>query len=223
VRIRIEGEPQSTFSKDKALDPMPKALDLYRRLQEWEGEYQAAHPHPLFKLLVGIGAIHGGMPYKPSITPSSCSLYLHVNMLPGQSILGVKRELEALIERQRADDPDLRASVDIFVASNGYEIEFEHRLPQAVAAAHREVFGEDVTRPNPERYSVSSDNSPLYEFGIPGITYGAGGLNFRGEYSSYEPGVGEVVSVDNLAACARVYAAAAVHLLDGRDGADATA
>lgn len=215
VRIRIEGEPQSTFAKDTALDPMPKALGLYRAIQDWEKVYQGRHPHPLIKLLVGIGGIYGGMPYKPSITPSFTSLYLHVNMLPGQSILGVKRELEGLIAEEQQKDPDLRASVDIFVASNGYEIEWEHPLPQAVAAAHRDVFGADATRPNPERYSVSSDNSPLFEFGIPGITYGAGGLNFRGEFSSYEPGVGEVVSVDNLANCARVYAASALRLLNG--------
>jgi hypothetical protein len=75
------------------------------------------------------------------------------------------------------------------------------------------VFGEDVTYPNPERYSVSSDNSPLAEFGIPGATYGAGGINLSGDYSMYEPGVGEVVGIDNLAAAARVYAAAAVDLL----------
>ncbi len=83
----------------------------------------------------------------------------------------------------------------------------------SVARAHRQVFGEEVSRPNPERYSVSSDNSPLAEFGIPGITYGAGGINLSGEYSMYEPGVGEVVKIDNLAACARVYAAAAIELL----------
>ncbi|MGH8913090.1 MAG: hypothetical protein ACRDZM_01085, partial [Acidimicrobiia bacterium] len=58
-----------------------------------------------------------------------------------------------------------------------------------------------------------SDNSPLFEFGIPGITYGAGGINLSGEYSMYEPGLGEVVKIENLAACSRVYAAAAGRLL----------
>ena len=213
IRLQVKGSPQHTYSKDAAVDPLPKAFRLHQALQDWEPHYQARHPHPLMKPLIGVGGIYGGYPYKPSITPAFCNLYLHVNLVPGQEILGVQRELEALIETLQAEDPELEASVEIFLASNGHLLPDEHELAQAVMAAHQEVFGEPVPRPNPERYSVSSDNSPLWEFGIPGITYGAGGINLSGQYSMYEPGVGEVVKVDNLAACARVYAAAAVGLL----------
>lgn len=212
ARIGIKGSPQATFSKSAAIDALPKAFRLHRAIQEWEPEYQRRHPHPYMKPLVSVGAMHAGYPFKPSITPGYCNLYLHINIVPGQGILGVKRELEELIAAEREADPQLDASVDFYLVSNGYEIDIQHPLPQAVAAAHRDVFGTEVTRPNPERYSVSSDNSPLAEFGIPGITYGAGGINRSGQYNMYEPGVGEVVSVANLAACARVYAAAAVRL-----------
>jgi acetylornithine deacetylase/succinyl-diaminopimelate desuccinylase-like protein len=182
-------------------------------LAEWEEEYQARHPHPYMKPLVGVGGIYGGYPYKPSITPAFCNLYVHINMVPGQSIHGVKQELEDLLRSLQTDDPDLDATVDIYLASNGHEIDIDHPLPQALATAHQTVFGQEVTRPNPERYSVSSDNSPLAEFGIPGITYGAGGINLSGEYSMYQPGIGEVVNLDNLAACARVYTHATTTLL----------
>lgn len=213
VRIHITGSPQHTYSKDRAIDPIPKAFRVHQALGEWEAEYQARHPHPFMKPLVGVGGIYGGYPYKPSITPAFCNLYVHVNMVPGQSIHGVKRELEDLLRTLKDDDPELDTSVDIYVASNGHEIDIGHQLPQAVAAAHLKVFSQEVTRPNPERYSVSSDNSPLAEFGIPGITYGAGGINLSGDYSMYQPGIGEVVKIDNLAASARVYAAAAMQLL----------
>ncbi len=215
VRLHVLGRPQATFSKDVALDPLPKAFRLREALQQWEPEYQRRHPHPFMKPLISVGAIYGGYPYKPSMTAAFCNLYLHVNMVPGQSIMGVQRELEGVIEKLRAEDSELEASVKIYLASNGHEIADSHPLPQAVAKAHEIVFNKPVGRPNPERYSVSSDNSPLAEFGIPGITYGAGGINLSGQYSMYEPGVGEVVSVDNLAACSRVYAAAAIHLLEG--------
>lgn len=215
ARIHVKGAPQATYSKHVSVDPLPKAFRLHQALAAWEPEYQARHPHPLMKPLIGVGGIYGGYPYKPSITPAFCNLYVHLNLIPGQSILGVQRELEELIERERATDAGLDASVEIFVASNGHLLPDEHELAQTMMAAHRDVFGRDVERPNPERYSVSSDNSPLWEFGIPGITYGAGGINLSGAYSMYEPGIGEVVSIDNLAACARVYAAAALRLLGG--------
>jgi acetylornithine deacetylase/succinyl-diaminopimelate desuccinylase-like protein len=216
VRIRVAGITQATFSRERSLDPIPKAIRLFEAIKEWEPEYQQRHPHPFMKLLVSVGGIYGGMPYKPSMTPSYCSLYLHVNTLPDQEIPGVKRELEELVAREAERDPELKATVEIFVASKGNEISIEHPVAQAVARAHRTVFGSEVTTPNPERFSVSSDNSPLAEFDIPGITYGAGGINMSGQYSMYEPGVGEVVSVENLAACSRVYLAAATDLLQER-------
>lgn len=215
VRIRVAGITQATFSRERSLDPIPKAIRLFEAIKEWEPEYQRRHPHPFMKLLVSVGGIYGGMPYKPSMTPSYCSLYLHVNTLPDQEIPGVKRELEELVAQEAARDPELKATVDVFVASKGNEISIDHPGAQAVARAHRLVIGSDVTTPNPERFSVSSDNSPLAEFDIPGITYGAGGINMSGQYSMYEPGVGEVVSVENLATCSRVYLAAAMDLQQG--------
>lgn len=215
VRIRINGKAQATYSKAAAVDPIPKAFRLYEALQVWEGEYQAKHPHHLMKPLVGVNSIFGGYPYKPSITAAFCNLYLHINMIPGQSILGVRRDLEELLAGLKQADPEFEAELKLYLASSGHELDRSHPLAQAVADAHEAVFGSPVDTPNPERFSVSSDNSPLAEFGIPGITYGAGGINISGDYSMYEPGVGEVVKVDNLAACARVYAAAALDLLSG--------
>jgi acetylornithine deacetylase/succinyl-diaminopimelate desuccinylase-like protein len=213
VRIGIKGLPQHTYAKDRSINPFPKAFRVHEALMDWESTYRDLHPHPLMNPLISVGGIYGGYPFKPSITPPFCNLYVHFNLVPGQSILGTKREIEALLASLQQEDPELDASVDIYLASNGYEIPDDHPLVGAVASAHRAVFDEEVPRPNPERYSVSSDNSPLFEFGIPGITYGAGGINLSGEYSMYEPGLGEVVSIDNLAACARVYATAAIQLL----------
>lgn len=215
VKIGISGSPQHTYSKSKATDPIPKAFRVHEALMEWEETYQEAHRHPYMKPLVGVGGIYGGYPYKPSITPAFCNLYVHVNMVPGQSIIGTKYEIEELIRTLKAEDPELQASVEVFLATNGNELDIQHPLCQAVARGHEDVFGAEVSRPNPERYSVSSDNSPLAEFGIPGITYGAGGINLSGEYSMYEPGIGEVVKIDNLASCARVYSSAAHQLLTG--------
>lgn len=213
IRIRVHGAPQATYSKATAIDPVPKAFRIWEALQDWEGAYQAKHPHRLMQPLVSVGGIYGGYPYKPSITPAFCSLYVHVNLIPGQSMLEVRRDLEELLRRMRAEDPELETDLKVYLASNGYEVSDEHPVARAVAAAHEQVFGATVGRPDPARYSVSSDNSPLWEFGIPGITYGAGGINQSGAYSMYEPGLGEVVRIENLAACARVYAAAAATLL----------
>jgi acetylornithine deacetylase len=213
ARISVEGSPQHTFSKSLAIDPIEKAARLRQRLAEFEHTYVSRHPHPVMKPLINVGAIYGGDPFKPSLTARTCNLYVHINTVPGQQINDVRAEFEEFLEQQRGEDSDLSVDLDFYLASNGHYLDEDHPLPGAVAQAHRSVFGEDVARPNPERYSVSSDNSPLAEFGIPGVTYGAGGINLSGDYSMYEPGIGEVVNIDNLAGAARVYAAATRSLL----------
>ena len=97
ARIRIEGRPQHTFSRAQALDPVPKAMAVYQALDRWQGEYRARHAHELMDPLVSVGAIHGGMPFKPSITPASCSLYVHLNLTPAQTVRGVERELQEFL------------------------------------------------------------------------------------------------------------------------------
>ena len=213
ARLRIEGRPQHTFSRSEAVDPIPKALAVHRALDDWQAEYRRRHAHDVMDPLVSVGAIHGGMPFKPSITAASCSLYVHLNLTPDQTVRGVEQELGEFLAGQMRDDPGLEASVDIYTASNGHMIPYDHPGAIAMAEAHREVVGSEVLRPNPERYAVSSDNSPLFEYGIPGITYGAGGINRSGGHTMYEPGVGEVVGIDNLVTCARVYAHALLRLL----------
>lgn len=213
ARLAVQGVRQHTFSKHLAVDPIEKAVALRQALLEFEATYVERHPHPVMKPLINVGAIYGGDPFKPSLTAGTCVLYVHVNTLPGQTVGSLRAELEEFLAGQRAEDPELMVSLDFYLASNGHYWEPDHPLPRAVARAHTRVFAEEVAYPNPERYSVSSDNSPLAEFGIPGVTYGAGGINLSGGYSMYEPGIGEVVGIDNLAAAARVYAAAAAELL----------
>ena len=78
-------------------------------------------------------------------------------------------------------------------------------------AAHGEVFGEIPGRPERYRYDVSADTSILHEFGVPAITYGPGGLRRDGGRSVYDEH-GELVSIENLLTCTRVYARAAARL-----------
>ena len=217
AKIAVVGKSQHTFSKDKAVDPIPKAMRLYDALQKWEVDYQKRHPHPAILPLTNVAAIHGGYPYKPSITPPDCTLYMHINTIPGQNIHEVKRELEAAVDEVGKDDAEWEAHVEFFLASHGHYLDPKHDLAQTVARAHDQVHGSEVILADEIRMGgVSCDNSPLMEYGIPSIQYGAGGINTSGDYSMYEPGIGEVVKIDNLAATARVYAASIAELLGAR-------
>jgi hypothetical protein len=74
------------------------------------------------------------------------------------------------------------------------------------------VFKQAVIYPEPARYSVSSDCSPIFQYGIPGVTYGAGGITPSGAYSMYDGAKGEVLGLDNLYKMTQSYTLALIDL-----------
>ncbi len=217
VKISTYGVVQHTWSKELGIDAIAKMRKVIERLEAWEPEYQARHPHPLMKPRIGIGAIQGGMPYKPSLVPAPfCYLYMHVTMVPRQSIEGVKEEIRAILDDLAREDPEFKADVEVYLSRNGYELSLDHPLIKTVEQAHRAVFDAEPIYPEPYRYSVSADTSTYDEYGIPAMTYGPGGVNRQRQYSMYDPQLGEILSVTNMVECAKVYALAAADLC-GRD------
>jgi len=213
ARLTTEGIGQHTFSKDKGVDAIEKMVKIRAGLKSWEAEYQANHPHPFMQVAVGIGAIEGGLPFKPSFCPApSCHLYVHVTTLPGTTPVEVRAELLEFLDRLERKNPELHADVDFFMVSNGYETARDHELVQTVHRDHKEVFKRNPKYPEPLRYSVSSDGGPISEYGTVSITYGAGGITPGGVYSMYDGAKGECLNVANLAQISRCYALAAYEL-----------
>jgi hypothetical protein len=84
-------------------------------------------------------------------------------------------------------------------------------LNRVVAQRHYEITGRKVIYPEPYRYAVSADNTIFYEYGIPGITYGAGGITKEGKFSMYDDR-GECVGIENMITATKVYALSAIDL-----------
>ncbi|MFQ5692104.1 MAG: M20 family metallopeptidase, partial [Nitrospinota bacterium] len=184
ARITTRGVGQHTFSKDKGVDAIEKMVRIREGLKSWEAEYRARHPHPFMLVSVGISAIEGGLPFKPSFCPAPfCHLYIHVTTLPGTTPVQVRDELLEFLDGLERTDPELHAEVDFYMVSNGYETSPEHELVKTVHRIHKEVFKRDPLYPEPARYSVSSDGGPISEYGTVSITYGAGGITPSGVYS----------------------------------------
>ena len=213
ARITTKGVPSHTFSKATGIDAIAKMEALLPVIRKWEDTYQKRHPHPLMLPLIGVGAIEGGFPFKPSICPAPfCHLYLHITTIPGTKPMTVHRELEAVLQEQAAKDPELEWEIKFYMASDGYEVPKTSSVAQAVQKSHREVFNQEVIYPEPARYAVSSDCSPIFQYGIPGVTYGAGGITPSGVYSMYDGAKGEAVGLDNLYKMTQSYALALTDL-----------
>jgi acetylornithine deacetylase len=212
AKISTFGKAQHTWSKQNGVDAIAKMVPVIAALREWEVQFERRHPHPFMKTRVGISAIQGGYPFKPSICPSPyCNLYIDIRTLPSQKMHEVRAELREVLEEVSRRDGELDYHLDFYLVRKGYEIPFDHELVRTVAASHRQLSGAEVIHPEPYRYAVSADTSIMYEYDIPGITYGAGGITRKGVYSMYDD-QGECLGIENLLTATRVYALCALDL-----------
>ena len=179
AKITVYGKSQHTWCKEFGIDPIEKMTRVVEALKAWEPVYQKRHPHPFMEPRIGIGAIQGGYPYKPSKCPAPfCNLYVDIRLVPGQSFIETKREIEAVMQEFKADDPDLRTEIQFYLMGNG--LTHSSAMPVSYCAMerlHRTVYGEPVPYAAPSRYAVSSDAGPMFEYGIEALTYGPGGVS----------------------------------------------
>jgi acetylornithine deacetylase/succinyl-diaminopimelate desuccinylase-like protein len=219
ARISVAGRSQHTWCKELGIDPIDKMMRVVAALKAWEPVFQQRHPHPTMETRVGIGAIQGGFPYKPSKCPAPfCNLYVDLRLLPGQSFLETTRELQGVLAEVARDDPEFKADVELYLSGSGFELDRDEPLVQAVARAHAVVHDTPAPYAAPNRYAVSSDAGPMMENGIRALTYGPGGVATTGQFAMYDATqqLDEILGVDNLLGAARVYALAALDLCAGR-------
>jgi acetylornithine deacetylase/succinyl-diaminopimelate desuccinylase-like protein len=215
AKITVYGKSQHTWCKEFGIDPIEKMTRVIAALKAWEPIYRERHTHPFMEARIGIGAIQGGYPYKPSKCPAPfCNLYIDLRLVPEQSFIQTKRELESVLHQLKAEDPELRTEVHFYLMGNGYELRRDDEVVLAMERAHRAVFGEAISYAAPSRYAVSSDSGPMFEYGIKALTYGPGGVSSGGSFTVYDASQqqSEVLSIHNLVKAAGVYALAALDL-----------
>jgi acetylornithine deacetylase len=131
----------------------------------------ADRPHPL----LGRGSVHasvieGGV--ELSSYPARCVLGLERRTLPGDSGADIEAEVEALLERCRAVDPELVATHRTLLVREPFEIDPEQELVGLVAACAAEVLG---AAPRIVGASYWADAAFIAAAGIPTVLFGPSG------------------------------------------------
>ena len=198
------------------------ACKVAQAIQEWEKEYQRKNTHRFMLPTVQIGAIDGGNAFKPGTRPTT-DIFVIVKMLPGAVPLAIKRDIEQVCERVRKREPDiLDIRVDLYLTTPGYEISKREYVVKAMEQAHRTVFSQPVPYAKPIRYGITSDGSRIAAYGVPAITYGPGfGTHLvdptetkAGPEWDSPTGVRRGVGIENMVNCTKVYAMAALDIVN---------
>jgi acetylornithine deacetylase len=143
-------------------------------------------PRPEYEGLprLNLGVIRGGitpacLTWRPSLVPDYCELVYDIRIVPGQTPDSVMDDLRRVLARLAAEDPDLRAEVEVVrehIYFPPFEVPLDSPVVQTVVAAHREVVGEAprVGALTPQKYA-GADSAHMFQAGIPGVLYGPGG------------------------------------------------
>ena len=202
VEVVIPGLAGHAESAHRAVNPVEVAARIIARLDDMEAEMTADLDGPFAELdhacNVNVGVIRGGD--WPSSVPGEAVMGIRVGFPPSWSP-------DAALARVQAAVGDL-VTADTWLAAHpprirphgfraeGYLIERDHPLVQALAAAHRQAHGAD-----PRRFVLgSTTDARLYlnQFRVPAVSYGPRARNIHG--------VDEAVELDSIVAGARTLA-----------------
>jgi acetylornithine deacetylase/succinyl-diaminopimelate desuccinylase-like protein len=166
--------PRSVRPDDIRENPnaIVKMAHLIQAVEKWAREYEAKHTfdspcgHVVPK--VNIGAIRGGVPYRPNRTSPHCSIYVDVRIVPGEDPLAIEREL-----RNAVDSAQVGGKVETFLARAGAVGKGIEPLAEEVKKAFKGITGQDPLPQAPQEVvSMWRDNNVFNEAGIPSLTFG---------------------------------------------------
>ena len=141
------------------------------RLEALDRDLQSRPPHPI----MATGSLHasiinGGREW--SSYPDRCHLQMERRTIPGEAPRVAAQELDDLLTRLRAEDPDFKAVSKEMFARSPYEIAANHELPQSMlraAGSSASAIG----------MSFWTDAAILGDAGIPSILYGPTGAGLH--------------------------------------------
>lgn len=176
---------------------------LIEKLEDWALAYEKKNTYvcPGGTLIpkVNLAAVKGGAPFRPTISPQLCSLYIDCRTTPNQDVLVLKADLEDVLHSLH-----IEGKVELFTFRRGYEAQNVNRLAEAIRKAHLSIFGEESKIAVGPECSMWRDINVFNELGIPAVTYGPA------------PGAGRYgnicVALDDLYKAAKTYAMIALDL-----------
>ena len=214
IKITTYGEPMYApfvdhpVSAKESKNAVIRMASIIPALEEWARRYEKEHVYE-FKggtmvPKVNIGSIFGGAPFKPNFSPAICNLYVEAFMTPGQRAIGVLREVREVLA-----GTGIEAKSSLFLSVNGYEAKGAEPLVEAMEEAQEYVRGR---KPEPIRSAYTStyaDLTVFAEVGIPAIKCGPSPEN-----PDAKPATGEMQKIDDLYAAAKMYAVAALEIVN---------
>ncbi len=177
IKITVQGEaiytPRS-YTPERIEDhpnAIVKMAHVIQMLQGWAAQYEKEN---IYRFAGGeivpkvvIGAIRGGIPYKPYMTSGICSIYVDVRLSPGKNILQIKHQLGELLRSL-----NMEADIQVYLYRQGYEGRNVSGIVKSVEDAYSKICKKKPGKVPTPVTSMWRDINVFNEVGIPAITFG---------------------------------------------------
>ena len=185
-----------------------KAGAVITAIEEWAADYTVkrtkATPCGEVRPNAQVGAVRGGIPWRPNRSSPYCALYVDVRILPDEDPDDVTAEFKAMVDAVGAG-----AEVDVIMSKTGALGTGIEPLRDAIVASHRAVRGsEPPAEAEPAVVSMWRDTNVFNKAGIPAINFGPS----RGVADVQGRGY---LEIDGLVDAAKMYALTALQIAGG--------
>jgi acetylornithine deacetylase len=185
VEIETEGRAAHGSRPGEGRDAIRLMGRVLGALDALDRDLQSRAPHAL----LGTASLHASViagGHELSSYPDRCHLQMERRTIPGEPPGAAGREVESILERLRAADPEFRGASKVMFARSPHEIAPDHALPVAMQHAVRTVapwqpgtVGTLAPLAPLIGMSFWTDAAVLSEAGIPAILYGPAGAGLH--------------------------------------------
>jgi succinyl-diaminopimelate desuccinylase len=209
LRLLSSGRIAHGAMPEEGVNALSGMVCLLARVLELEAQLQAecgAHPllgKPYISPTVARAPLSGDAS-QINCLPDQCDAFLDIRSLPSIEHAALIGRIRALMEAVQAERPHSRFDLEVIDDRPATAIAVDHPLVQAVASAHRKIYGR---APALGGVPGSTDGTILArDRGVPIVVYGPGEKRI-----AHQPD--EFVALDEVIRAAQVYIVAALDFL----------
>lgn len=200
--IVTEGLSAHASVPKEGINAIYKMMKIIDAIKAFSTKLEGRRHSLLTPPTINVGTIEGGT--ITSAVPAHCRITVDRRILPNETPEGGKRELEALIEDLRREDPELKARVSILMEALPMEVSEDEEIFKTMQEAIEEVLG---YRPSPKGFTAVCDAQVLVnQAKTPTVIFGPGSIS-----QAHKPD--EYVEIDQVIDAAKIYAMTALNLL----------
>jgi acetylornithine deacetylase len=208
-KVHVIGRTRHLSKMEEGVSAIDKMYDVIQALKRMKFSGADRQDYAGLNRL-NVGVIRGGMTreymeWRVPQVPDFCTIKVAGRLAPSQTPDSALEDVRATLTALRERDPDLEFEVEgtpyhIRGYMPAFEVDREHPFVQRLAAAHREVTGQEprVGDVAPYKFYGTDAAHLAGQGGMTGVVYGPGG--------KYNTMADERVDVADLVAAARAYA-----------------